>query len=83
LPAVGAHVYAQIVWHIPQISCDDLLDEDVETDQSEGFIYRLSRVDEKLLQQEAPAVDYTKLTVHTDTGLSGLLVTTMEKSILP
>jgi hypothetical protein len=46
---------------------------------SEGFIYRLSLVDEKLLQHEAPAVDHTKLTVHTDTNLSGLLVTAKEK----
>jgi hypothetical protein len=46
---------------------------------SEGFIYRLSLVDEKLLQHEAPAVDHTKLTVHTDTKLSGLLVTAKEK----
>jgi hypothetical protein len=46
---------------------------------SEGFIRQLSKVDQELLQREAPAVDYTKLTVHTDTGLGTLLMTARDQ----
>jgi len=46
---------------------------------SEGFVHRLSKVDQELLRREAPAVDYTKLTVHTDTGLAKLLMTEMDQ----
>jgi hypothetical protein len=84
LLAVGQDVDACVVWHIPPISCGNLLEmlKWISHWYSEGFIYQLSLVDEKLLQHKAPAVDHSKLTMHTDTGLSGLLVDMTAKGII-